>query len=103
MNYTISSAEIVTDTSNCDRTPVLVDPKLLKLLNFGVLCKVQLVSEELKLDAYEMLVPKDWKIIKLMVLDECRETIEQIVASNPDCVGYTVVDHWQVIDEAQPF
>ena len=103
MHCTISSSAIATSTSNCSSTPVLVDPLLLKLLNVGVLCKVQLVTEELELDAYDMPVPKDWKTIELMVLDDNRQAIELLVASTPDYVGYKVVDRGQVIDEAQPF
>lgn len=97
------SGAIATSSCYCSSPPVLVDPELLRFLNVGVLCKVQLVTEELELDAYDMPVPKDWKVIELMVLDNSRETIEQIVASNPDYVGYKVVDHWQVIDDTEPF
>ena len=94
---------IATIDSPNARTPVLVDPELLKFLRLGSLCKVQLVTEQLELDAYEMPVPQDWKVIELMVLDNSRETIEQIVASTPEYRGYKVADYWQVIDDAQPF
>lgn len=99
MHCTISSAAIATSTPYCERTPVLVDPLLLKFLRLGVHCKVQLMSKELELDAYEMPVPKDWKLIELLVLDDSRATIEQIVASTPEYFGYKVVDHWQCIDD----
>lgn len=88
MHCTTAFESSATSTSNCDRTPVLVDPRLLKFLNIGVLCKVQLVTQELELDAYDMPVPKDWKIIELVVLDDNRTTIEQIVASTPEHQGY---------------
>ena len=103
MNYTIASAARATSRFNCDRAPVLVDPKLLKFLNVGVLCKVQLVTQELELDAYDMPVPKDWKIIELVVLDDSKETIELLVASTPEYLGYRVTDYWQVIDDTEPF
>ena len=103
MNYTVASAVIATSTCYCDRAPVLVDPKLLKFLSLGVLCKVQLMSEELELDAYEVPVPKDCKVIELMVLDNSRETIEQIIASTPEYQGYRVTDYWRVIDDENWF
>ena len=61
------------------------------------------MSEELELDAYEVPVPKDCKVIELMVLDNSRETIEQIVSSTPEYQGYTVVDHWRVINDENLF
>lgn len=93
-NFTTDRSAIATTTQECVRTPVLVDPELLKFLSLGVLCKVQLVSEELELDANDVPVPKDWKIIELLVLDDSKQTIAQIVASTPEYVGYKVVDHW---------
>ena len=103
MNCTITSSLIATSRFNCDRAPVLVDPKLLKFLNVGVLCKVQLVTQELELDAYDMPVPKDWKLIELIVLDDSRETIELLIASTPDYQGYKVTDHWRVINDENWF
>lgn len=103
MNCTISSPEIATSRFNCDRPPVLVDPKLLKFLQLGVLCKVELVTEQLELDAYEMPVPQDWKTIELIVLNYSREAIEQIIASTPEYQGYRVTDYWQVTDDENPF
>lgn len=103
MNSTATSSAIAIRTACCDRTPVLVDPLLLKFISVGVLCKVQLVTEELELDAYEMAVPKDWKIIELVVLDDSKETIELLVASTPEYQGYRVTDYWQVIDDTEPF
>lgn len=78
---------------------MLVDPELLKLLFLGVLRLVPLMSEELELNARKESVPKDWKVIDLIVLDNSPETIEQIVASNPECKGYKIVDQKQVIEE----
>ena len=103
MNYTVASAVIATSTCYCDRAPVLVDPLLLKFESLGVLCKVQLMSKELELDAYDVPVPKDCKLIELMVLDDSKETIEQIIASTPDYQGYKVTDYWQVIDDENLF
>ncbi len=93
------------DTCAC--TPVLIDPELLKHLRLGIeaafcggiippqicLCKVQLASNELELDAYGIPVPKDWKTITL------------IVAAIPKLEGYSIVDHWQAlsINEYCPF
>ena len=103
MNSTISYPAIATSSSPNDRTPVLVDPLLLKFLSLGVLCKVQLMSEELELDAYDMPVPKDCKVIELMVLDNSRSAIEQIIASTPEHQGYRVTDYWRVTDDTEPF
>jgi hypothetical protein len=102
-NFTTDRSQSATTTQQCARKAVLVDPELLKFLQIGVLCKVQLVSEELELDTNEVLVPKDWKVIKLLVKDDSKKTIEQIVASTPEFQGYKVVDCWQVINGAQPF
>ncbi len=102
MNCTITYCEIATTTRECDRTAILLDPALLKFLHQGVRCKVQLISEKLELDANDVSVPKDWKVIKLMVLDHSRTIIEQIVASAPEYKGYKVVDHWLVSSE-NPF
>lgn len=96
------SRAIAISQSSCDRTPVLVDPELLKFLNQGVLCKVAIASDELELDAFEVPVPKDWKILELLVLNDSKETIKQIVASMPEYQGYNLVDHWQCIVE-NPF
>lgn len=103
MNCTITYCESATTTHLCDRTAILLDPALLKFLRQGVRCKVQLMSEKLELDAYQVPVPKDWKVIELIVLDESRAAIERIVASTPEYQGFKVVDCWQVIDGAQPF
>lgn len=103
MNSTISSAAIATSSDLNDRTPVLVDPALLKFFQLRVLCKVELTSEERELDFNEVPVPKDWKTIELMVLDDSRETIEQIIASTPEHQGYRVTDYWQVIDDENWF
>lgn len=102
-NFTTDRTQNATTTSRCARKACLVDPLLLKFLSLGVLCKVQLVSEELELDANEVLVPKDWKVIKLLVKDDSTATIEQIVASTPEYQGYRVIDHWHVIDDENPF
>ncbi len=91
--YTIGFASaIATTVSYCDRTPILLDPALLKFLRLRVPCKVQLISKELELDAYEVPVPKNWYFVELMVLDNKRATIEQIVTSTPEYQGYEVVD-----------
>lgn len=89
---------IATNSSQGDRTPYLLDPALLKFLHLGVHCQVQLATKELELDAYDVPVPKDWKVVDLVVLDHNRQTIEQIVTSTPEYVDYKVIDHWQVID-----
>lgn len=103
MNCTITSAAIATTTQECDRTPILLDPALLKFLRQGVRCKVQLMSEKLELDANDVPVPKDWKTISLIVLDESRAAIERIIASTREYQGFKVVDCWQVIDGENPF
>ena len=103
LNSTISCPAIAIRTACCDRPPVLVDPELLRFLNVGVLCKVQLVTEELELDAYEMPVPKDWKIIELLVKDDNRQAIELLVASTPEYQGYKVTDKGRVIDDENWF
>jgi hypothetical protein len=82
---------------------VLVDLELLKFLGLGVHCQVQLVSEELELDACEMPVPKDYPIIELIVLEDSRATIEQMIASIPEYQGYKVFDYWQVINNQNLF
>ncbi len=102
MNCTISYPAIAIRHIYCDRTAVLLDPVLIKSLSRGIRCKVQLMSEELELDHNEVPVPKDWRVIELIVSDDSRETIEQIVASTPEYQGYRVTDCWQVIDE-NPF
>lgn len=79
---------------NSDRAPVLVDPQLLKYLQLGVHCKVQLVSSELELDSNEVPVPVDYPVIEILALDDKRETIEAIVASMPEYTSYRVVDSW---------
>ena len=103
MNSTTSYCAIATSSCYCFSAPVLVDPELLKFLQLGVLCKVQIISKELELDAYEMPVPKDWKVIELIVLDDSRETIEQIVAFAPEYQGYKVTDRGRVIDDENWF
>ena len=74
MNSTATSSATATADSPPDRTPVLVDPLKLKFLSLGVHCKVQLLSKELELDANDVPVPKDWKVIELIVLDDSHET-----------------------------
>ena len=103
MDFTADKPARATTMSYCSSTPILLDPTLLKFLSQGVRCKVQLVTEELELDAYDMPVPKDWKIIELVVLDDSKETIELLVASTPEYLGYRVTDYWQVIDDTEPF
>ena len=61
------------------------------------------MTQELELDAYDVPVPKDWKIIELLVLDDSRACIEQIIASTPDYQGYKVTDYWRVIDDENLF
>lgn len=73
MNCTITFGEIATTTALCDRTEVLLDPALIKFLQMGSLCKVQQNRKELELDANEVPVPKDWKMIKLRVKDDSRQ------------------------------
>jgi len=104
MKYiTESRAAIATSTSNCNRPLVLLDLALPKFLRSEVRCQVQIISEELELDASELPTPKNCPIIELMVLDASRATIEQIVASIPEYQSYKVVDYWQVIDDESPF
>jgi len=99
MKYiTESRAAIATSRSNCNGTPVLLDPARLKFLHLGVRCQVQIISQELELDTNEVPTPKDCLVIELMVLDDSRATIEQIVTSIPEYQSYKVVDHWHVID-----
>lgn len=106
MNSTLSSSAIATTSVYCDllcftplwhRKTLLIDPELLKLLRLGILCKGKLVSKELKLDALDEPVAKDWKIIELMVGNDRPTIIEQIVISTPEHKGYLVVDRGQVI------
>jgi hypothetical protein len=73
MNCTITSGEIATTTQECDRYIVLLDAALIKFLRLGSLCKVQQNRKELELDANQVLVPKDWKMIKLRVKDDSRQ------------------------------
>lgn len=73
MNCTITSSEIATTTALCDRTGVLLDSALIKFLRLGGLCKVQLISKELELDANQISVPKDWKMIKWRVKNDSRQ------------------------------
>jgi hypothetical protein len=102
MYITESASLITTSQLKGDRTPILLDPMLIKYLSLGIRCKVRLVSEELELDANEMAVPKSWKTIELIVLEDSRETIEQIVASIPEYAGYRVDDYWYKF-ETDPF
>lgn len=73
MNYTISSPKIATTTRVCDRYMVLLDAALIKFLRLGSLCKVQQNRKELELDANQVPVPKDWKMIKLRIKDDSRQ------------------------------
>lgn len=63
MHCTIASATMATSTSNCSSTPVLVDPELLKFSRLGSLCKVQMMSKELELDAYKLPIFRNWHLI----------------------------------------
>jgi hypothetical protein len=110
LNSTATLPAIATVTPNCvseaplleARTPILIDPELLKYLHSGIECKVQLASDELELDAYGVPVPKDWKTITLIAMDDKPETIRLLVAAIPELKGYTIIDHWQTIEE-NPF
>lgn len=104
MKYIIESREaIATSTSNCNCAPVLLDLAYLKFLRLGVRCQIQIMSEELELDASELPIPKDCPIIELMVLDDSQANIEQIVASIPEYQSYKVVNYWHAIDDESPF
>ncbi len=103
MYITELSPSIATTTCNCDRAPVLVDPMLLKYLQSGVHCKVQLVSNALELDNWGVTAPADCPVINILALDDKREAVEVIVASMPEFRGYQVIDYWRLVEADCPF
>ncbi|MDV2997544.1 MAG: hypothetical protein N4J56_007249 [Chroococcidiopsis sp. SAG 2025] len=96
---------IATSASKCDRSmqvELLTDPKIYEHKLVGYRYKVCLVSKELELDGWENPVPKDTKIIDIVVSEPTRSAIEQLVAATGRPDYWQLVSFWQPEDEA-PF
>jgi hypothetical protein len=105
MNSTISALAIATSASNCDRSTriqLLSDPKIYEQKLVGYRFKATLVSKALELDGWENPVPKDTKIIDIVVTKPTRSAIEQLIAACEWLQGYELVSFWQPEDPA-PF
>jgi len=99
VNSTTTHPAIATSACNCDRfiqVELLTDPKIYEQKLVGYRFKVTLVSKALELDGWENPVPKDTKIIDIVVTKPNRSAIEQLIAAT----GW--LGHWQLVSFWQP-
>lgn len=63
---------------------------------------VELSSKELELDSQEIPVPKDFKLIDLVVAEPTEQAIRAAIAATNWLKGYSIVSWWKPEDES-PF
>jgi hypothetical protein len=63
---------------------------------------VELASDELELDAWGIEVPKDFKVIDLVVSEPTKQAIIEALLGVEELKGYTIVDYFRPLDEC-PF
>ncbi len=101
MYLTESPNAIATNTCICDRciqVELLTDSKIYEQKLVGYRFKVSLASKELELDGWENPVPKDTKIIDIVVTEPTRSAIEQLIVMTGWLAGYEIVSFWTPVD-----
>jgi hypothetical protein len=81
MHSTFTQSSIATTTDDCDRY------------------KATIVSEELELEANDVLVPVDYRSIEVFAINE--QSAHGVATAL--FVGYKVMDCWQSIEQDCPF
>ncbi len=105
MYLTESPQAIATSAHNCDRSievELLTDPKIYEQNLVGYRFKVSLDTKALELDWRENPVPKNSKVIDIVVTQPTRSAIKQLIAACEWLQGYELVSFWQPEDSA-PF
>jgi hypothetical protein len=96
---------IATNAHNCDRSiqvELLTAPEVYEQNLVGYRFKVSLNTKGLELDWWGNLVPKDTKVIDIVVTEPTRSAIKQLIATCEWLQGYELVSFWQPEDSA-PF
>jgi hypothetical protein len=101
MYVTESSHAIATSASNCDHSiqvELLTAAEVYEQKLVGYRFKVSLASKELELDGWENPVPKNTKIIDIVVTKPTRSAIEQLIVVTGWLAGYEIVSFWTPVN-----